>query len=1051
MGKWAEAERQFELALASSRTPITLYLLGNAQFHGRKFEQSLRNTEEAVGLDDSKPDWLVRLGALYERAGRHQDAADTYAQALATTPENPEWQKRFQRAAAKADSLSGSTSSARPQPSAIDRTTGSQAFGTLSATAQVAVATNVAPARLEVLLQENSCDPDNAVLHFQLGLAQQTNGLEQDAAASLARARVLDPNDLGLVFHHAWALRLAGQSALAAETLDEAIHRSPAPSVTTVGAGAYFQKAGLWKQAAALYEEHQSAVAPLPDLDYRAGLAREREYDWTAAGQHYDRALVAEPTSVARHLRLGLTRERSGDLAAALDSYQEALRLDSAMAPKWRYRLGTCLLASGKVSEALTVLRGLHRHDLSQAWVDAESREAPEHEATLLRSNLEHALGSRDAKMLTEQGIVLMEHGLRLDAIRAFEAVVRQDAAQKGLNHFRLAMARLAAGDEPGAVEAFLDVPVFRRPVDIGKHSYFDKKWQHEAMEYVEYLDAYPMDEDLVLLESYHGSKIDCNPAAIYRGLRSDPAYDHLRFGWVVTGACRIPHDVADDPRVSLIRRGSSLYRRCLGTAGYLISNVSFPQYFVRRQGQKYLNTWHGTPLKSMGKDITSGFMQHANVGRNLLHTTHLLAPNRHTQDSLIDRYEVTGLFGGKVARLGSPRIDRMVHADSEDRARLLAQLGVDDDGRQIIFYAPTWRGATGEKHFDRDRLINDLQALGALDAHVLFRAHHLAERALGALALEDVTVVPAEIDTYDALAVTDVLITDYSSIFFDFLGAQKPIVFYAYDLEEYVAERGLYFDLADMPGDVAHSIEELTASVDRAFRQGIVDRPGHDRARRTFAPCEDGQATRRAIDFFFAGSDADTVELAEDAVPAVLFRHDFEPGAPTEALLLRAEQLTAAGQRVVVLFDRSSLIDQSERLELLSRLPDSVQRIVRAGPHVASVEERWNINQFNRSHRFSGLEQERIYRRAYARDFHRATGQARFSAVVQVSDLDPVGVSLLGSTTEEAERRVLVSHATTKTTGHTKGAAPLSWYDAVVASVEEAVPAAPERDPARG
>ncbi|MGP5164322.1 CDP-glycerol glycerophosphotransferase family protein [Arthrobacter rhombi] len=1042
MGKWAEAERYFKLAVDSFRAPTTLYLLGNSQFHGGKFEEALQNTEEALELDASRPDWLIRLGALYERAGRHQEAADTYLRALEASPENPEWQKRFQRSAAKAGSYSSRSSSGSTETAMVERTTGRQAVGGLSAAAQSAVAANVPLARLHVLQHEASCAPDNAVLQFQLGLAQQATEQEQEAAVSLACARALDPNDVGLVFHHAWALRLAGHAALAAETLDEAIRHSPNPLFASIGAGAYFQKVGLWKQAATLYEERLAVASPLSDLDYRAGLAREREYNWIAAGQHYGRALMAEPATAARHLRLGLTRERSGDLLGAVDSYQAALRLDSVTAPKWRYRLGTCLVSAGRVSEALTVFRGLHPDDVSQIWVDADLSEAPQHEATLLRPTLEPILRSHDVKILAARGILFMEHGMTRDALRAFEAVVRQDASQKGLNHFRLAMARLTLGDEAGAVEAFLDVPTFRRPLDIGKHGYFDKKWQHEAMEYVEYLDAYPMDEDLVLFESYHGSKIDCNPAAIYRGLRGDPTYDHLRFGWVVTGTCRVPEDVADDPRVSLIRRGSRLYRRCLGTAKYLVSNVSFPQYFVRRQGQKYLNTWHGTPLKSMGKDITSGFMQHANVGRNLLHTTHLLAPNQHTQDSLIDRYEVTGLFSGKVARLGSPRIDRMIHADFEDRARLLARLGIDDDGRQIVFYAPTWRGATGEKYFDKERLVNDLQALAALDAHVLFRAHHLAERALGALALEDITVVPADIDTYDALAVTDVLVTDYSSIFFDFLGAKKPIVFYAYDLEEYVAERGLYFDLADMPGEVAHCIEELTATVDRAIHQGIIDRPGHDLARKAFAPCEDGQATQRAIDFFFADSDAHKVELPPDDAPAVLYRHDFEPGADTEALLIDTAQLTAAGQRVAVLFDRSALIDHPERLELLSRLPDSVQRIVRAGPHVASVEERWNINQFNRSHRFSGQEQERIYRRAYTRDFHRATGRTTFSAVVQVSDLDPVGVSLLGATTQEALRRILVSRATTAAAipTHLNSAAPVTWYDAVVASVEEAI-----------
>lgn len=1030
LGKWPEAERQFELAVASSATPSALYLLGHAQFKCERFSQALENTEQAVALQDDKPQWLIRLGALYERAGRHGDAATAYARALESAPENPQWRARLQRAQAKAAATAAKQSKAAAP---ADRTTGPRAVESAHIVVKTALAANVPAVRLDVLSREASRHPDDPVLHFQLALAQLSAGQPEEAAASLARARELDPDDVGLVFHHAWALREAGNDREAASQMAEAVRRSPDAAVAKVGAGAYFQQNGLWEQAAGFYEDTLASGKTPSDVEYRAGLAREREYAWDAATRHYYRALIAEPESVGRHLRLGFARERSGDVAGAADAYAAALRLDPETAPKWRSRLGSCLHALRRDQEAVAVLRDLRPNDPSQQWTSRDRHPIPEYEATLHRASLEHAVVAHDVKALSARGLALMEHGLTSEGVRALEAVVRQDSAQDGLNHFRLAMARLAAGDEPRAIASFLDVERFHRPVDFGKHTYFDKPWQAQAMEYVEYREAYPLDEDLVVFESYQGSKIDCNPAAIYRALREDPTYDNLRFAWVVNGRCQVPDDVAQDPRVSLVRRGSALYRRCLGTAGFLVSNVTFQNYFVRRPGQKYLNTWHGTPLKSMGKDITSGFMQHGNVSRNLLQATHVLAPNEHTQDSLISRYEVEGLFTGSVGRLGSPRIDRMLRVGATERARILASLGLDDDGRQIVFYAPTWRGTTGEKHFNRNQLITDLSALGSLDAHVIFRAHHLAERVLGEVAIEGVTVVPAGLDTYDVLGVTDVLVTDYSSIFFDFLGAGKPILFYAYDLEEYLAERGLYFDLEDMPGEVAHTIDELTAGVGRALSHGIADPEGHDQARRAFAPFEDGQATLRAIDFFFGESTEYRVEVQRDPEAPVLFRHDFAPGAATEELLSRAEELCAAGRRVAVLFDRWALANHPERLEQLGRLPDEVQRLVRAGPHVVSLEERWNINQFNRSQRFSGPEQEAIYRRAHRRDVHRALGDAVFSAVVQVSDAEPVGVALLGSTQEEAGRRILVSAATAAAGPKAPVTAPVGWYDAVV------------------
>lgn len=195
--------------------------------------------------------------------------------------------------------------------------------------------------------------------------------------------------------------------------------------------------------------------------------------------------------------------------------------------------------------------------------------------------------------------------------------------------------------------------------------------------------------------------------------------------------------------------------------------------------------------------------MQHGNVSRNLLHATHLLAPNEHTPDSLVVPYETDGLFRGKTAQLGSPRIDRMLDADPAIRAGVFARLGLVDDGRSAVFYTPTWRGTTSSKHFDARGLAADLKALATRDSHVVFRAHHLTEALIRDMKLE-VNLVPAAIDTYEVLGITDVLVTDYSRIFFDFLPRRKPIIFYAYDLEEYRAERGLYFALEDMPGEIA-------------------------------------------------------------------------------------------------------------------------------------------------------------------------------------------------------------------------------------------------------
>lgn len=1027
-GQWEKAERLFNAASRAAPTAKNFYYLGNAQFKLDKFDQALISTRQAVDLDSSNPLWHVRLGALYERAEKHTEAVDAYTNALKFDPQNNAWNERVDRAR-------------RASVVNIAKTTSDTAVARLDTTTQLAVNSKVPETRLAFLIKAADAEPENPVIHFRLALSLLDAGQLEGAIEHLGRATVLDPNDAGLSFHLGWILRLAGRPADAEQAFESGRRTSRDQVLDRVGPGAYFQQQGLWEQAATLYEDQILDFPHVGDLHYRAGLTRERMYDWETAALHHAAAVNLDPNSPGRQFRLGMVRERSSDLPGAIEAYRCAVLLASQNRMDWQYRLAYCLHKAGLTDEAIEVFRRMLEAStppLPESTPESPTVNTPsEIEAETQRANLDRVLQTRSVSELLKQGSTLMDLGMFPEASSAFEAVVRQDDAQESENYFRLAAAFLACGDRQAALEAFLQVQKFRSPADVGKHSYFDKPWQLNNMEYVEFSQEYPIDESHVVFESYRGTKIDCNPAAIYRRLRDDPAYTHLRFTWVVNGQFTVPDDVMKDPRVSLVGRWSVLYRRVLATAKYLVTNVSFPQYFVRREGQKYLNTWHGTPLKTLGKDLETGFMDHSNIGRNVLQTTHLLAPNEHTQDALIVRNEAGDLFTGKVGRLGTPRIDRMLNVDASRRQKLFSSLGLPDDGRSVLFYAPTWRGDGRKKHFDTENLERDLRALSGIDVHVLFRAHHLTQRLLKGVVLDDVTVVPEELDTYDILGITDILVTDYSSIFFDFLGAGKPIVFYVYDLEEYLAERGLYFDMEDMPGELAHNIDELTVHVEGALAAGIKDLPRHQNSQLTFAPLEDGKAAQRAIDFFFAETDDYVVEVPRSSRAPVLFRHDFEPGVHTDELVEKINALVGVGESIVVFFDKSLLKDSPQRREQLARLPERVLRVARTGSHVVSIEERWNINQYNRSRRFLDSQQESIYRQAYDREFRRSIGTADLQAVVQVSDLDAIGVPLLASPIHQAGTHHLLSPSAA---GHDRSEqkAPVSWYDYIAAGVAE-------------
>ncbi|EAK3431302.1 CDP-glycerol--glycerophosphate glycerophosphotransferase, partial [Campylobacter jejuni] len=158
---------------------------------------------------------------------------------------------------------------------------------------------------------------------------------------------------------------------------------------------------------------------------------------------------------------------------------------------------------------------------------------------------------------------------------------------------------------------------------------------------------------------------------------------------------------------VICVKRGSDLYLKYLASAKYLINNVTFPEYFIRKEEQKYLNTWHGIPIKYLGKKIKSGFMEHANTQRNFLHATHLIHPNLYTKDILENDYEIKDLFQGQSVLTGYPRVDLSL----KQNAKLKQKLGIKES-QKVLLYAPTWRGGLNTQYFDFERLKRDILEL---------------------------------------------------------------------------------------------------------------------------------------------------------------------------------------------------------------------------------------------------------------------------------------------------------------------------------------------------
>ena len=364
-----------------------------------------------------------------------------------------------------------------------------------------------------------------------------------------------------------------------------------------------------------------------------------------------------------------------------------------------------------------------------------------------------------------------------------------------------------------------------------------------------------PIRANHVLYESFAGSGFLCNPEAIFRALAGAPDFVDLKHLWVLNRRARA---TARPPGVTVVRYRSVRYFLALATSRYLVNNATFPPEFAKRPGQVYLNTWHGTPLKRMGYDMPDGAAESANTLRNFVSADFLLSQNDFmTQTMYREAYKLGGAFRGTVIESGYPRVDRQFQLGRSGARAALQQAGLEVDDRTIVLYAPTWAGA---RFSSPQKNVNELletaeklqSMLGDSEYLVLVKPHQVIHQ--GVFADPGHRLVPHWLPTNTVLAATDLLITDYSSIFFDYLVSQRPIVFYRPQSPQSPGtSRGEYFEALKLPGPVCATVEEVAHAIAGVGRDGAATtRRAEWRAR--FVPFDDGGAAARVIDIVFRG-----------------------------------------------------------------------------------------------------------------------------------------------------------------------------------------------------
>lgn len=321
-----------------------------------------------------------------------------------------------------------------------------------------------------------------------------------------------------------------------------------------------------------------------------------------------------------------------------------------------------------------------------------------------------------------------------------------------------------------------------------------------------------------VLLESKHGEDVAGNIFALLQELTKEN-YKEFRVLLAMEPKYVSQYKTLLDnygiQNVTMIDINSKKYMKALATAKFLVTDTSFPPYFIKRKDQVYLNTWHGTPLKAMGRTVPAREYALGNVQRNFLIADYLLYQNEFSRDIFLRDYMLKDIYPGTILLSGYPRNSVFFQENRYDQIRRECKL----EGKQVIIYMPTWRGLLHQK--DTKKQLEKLNVyFSEIDknltgSQVFFvKMHPFVKNELDFSYFKHINEFPTKYETYDFLNASDTLVTDYSSIMFDYGVTKRKIILFTYDRDEYLSGRGLYLDLDTLELPKADTVEELIEEI---------------------------------------------------------------------------------------------------------------------------------------------------------------------------------------------------------------------------------------------
>ncbi len=485
--------------------------------------------------------------------------------------------------------------------------------------------------------------------------------------------------------------------------------------------------------------------------------------------------------------------------------------------------------------------------------------------------------------------------------------------------------------------------------------------------------DAYyssPIDENLIYFESRNGRDFTGNIFRIIEEL-STGAYGDYKI--CVYATEKVKPRILDFKRNYNLKIDRILTSKkdaaiALEKAKYVFTDSGIQTKYVKRQGQIFVNTWHGTPLKLMGSDNVFevpalGFIQHS-----LLSSDYLLYPNEYMCRKMTRAFMIEKIYSGKILLEGYPR--NSIFFDESHASSLKDKLNLTD--KEVFIYMPTFRGIVTDR--DDEKQKDDVESyLFEIDSklddnQILFaKLHAYNESQIDFNIFSHIRAFPKGYEIYEIINMGDVLITDYSSVFFDFANTSRKIIIFNYDEEDYLSYRGFYFPLEDLPFPKVQNVDDLIAEMNSPKEYDDTE------FIKMFCSYDSINASQNICRHIFKNKKAcKEIRLTNENPNILIYAGDLSDGEITKSLISMLENADRKSSNFFITFKPWDENIRQNFKDILNMFPDDVEFLPFKSNLIPTIREKMDYDKFFENNSSNNIPDslKKLFKRSYDKQY---------------------------------------------------------------------------------